>query len=104
MGDTRRYADRMALMDMTPRGELTSTGYALANPGSEYLILQPTESRDPISVQLVAGTYSAEWFSITDRKTQAADNVNVERDQRVELRPPFSAAGPSVLYLSSVAR
>ena len=41
MGDTLRYAERMDLIAMLPRGDLTSTGYALANPGREYLILQP---------------------------------------------------------------
>ena len=29
---------------MQPRGELSSTGYALASPGREYLILQPGET------------------------------------------------------------
>lgn len=28
-------------VDMQPRRDLASTGYALANPGSEYLVLEP---------------------------------------------------------------
>jgi hypothetical protein len=32
MGDTLRYAQRMNLIEMQPRGELSSTGYVLASP------------------------------------------------------------------------
>jgi hypothetical protein len=36
IGDTLGFARRMRLLAMTPRGELSSTGYALADPGREY--------------------------------------------------------------------
>jgi hypothetical protein len=39
MGDTLRFATRMNLLAMEPRGDLSSTGYALASPGEEYLVL-----------------------------------------------------------------
>ena len=41
MGDTRRYAERVGLVDMEPRPDLSSTRFTLANPGTEYLTLQP---------------------------------------------------------------
>ena len=41
MGDTVRYAERVWLIEMQPRGDLSSTGYLLASPGVEYLALQP---------------------------------------------------------------
>ncbi len=44
MGDTRRYAERVNLVDMAPHADLASTGYALAKPGTEYLVLQPKET------------------------------------------------------------
>ena len=40
MGDTLAYANRMNLAKATPRGDLASTGYCLANPGEEYLVLR----------------------------------------------------------------
>ena len=43
MGMTLAYANRMDLAGMTPRGELTSTGYCLAKPGAEYLVYAPLE-------------------------------------------------------------
>jgi Family of unknown function (DUF6298) len=41
MGFTRAYAEKINLVAMTPRGDLTSTTYALVNPGVEYLVYQP---------------------------------------------------------------
>ena len=64
MGDTRRYAERMNLIEMEPRGDLSSTGYALANPGEEYLVLEPNGDGRAFTVQLAAGRYSAEWFNV----------------------------------------
>jgi hypothetical protein len=98
MGDTRRYAERMPLVDMTPRGDLASTSFALASPGAEYLVLQPAESAGPFTVQLMAGTYAAEWFDVDARETRAGDVVSVDRDGGVSFTPPFGKAS-AVLYL-----
>ena len=56
MGDTRRYAERVSLVDMEPRTDVASTGFALANPGQEYLVLEPTGTgaRSPSSWNLAA--------------------------------------------------
>jgi hypothetical protein len=99
MGDTRRYAERMNLIDMVPRGDLASTGYALVNPGNEYLVLQPTDTADPFTVELTAGVYLAEWYSVNRRQTAGAGEVTVEGDGSIIFTSPFGAAGPSVLYL-----
>jgi hypothetical protein len=100
MGDTRRLAERVSLMDMAPRGELASTGYVLANPGSEYIVLQPAESADAFTVTLSARTYSLEWFSIATRATTAAQDVSIDTPGARKFSPP-SKAGPWVLYLKS---
>jgi hypothetical protein len=103
MGDTRRYADRMALVDMTPRGDLTSTAYALANPDAEYLVLQPAESADAFTVKLTAGTYAVEWFNLGTRTTTAASPLTVKRNRTERFAPP-GKDGPWVLYLKNVDR
>lgn len=103
MGDTLRFAQRMKLIQMEPRGDLTSTGYALANPGKEYLVLKPSETADPFTVTLDAGTYTAEWFSVDSRETLGAGKVMVER-ATISFSAPFEAAGPAVLYLKKVGR
>jgi hypothetical protein len=98
MGDTRRFAQRLHLLAMAPRGELSSTGYALANPGQEYLVLQP-DPAGRFTVRLAPGTYTTEWFSIPDRRTLPGHPVTVDRATAIGFRPPSDASGPTVLYL-----
>jgi hypothetical protein len=101
MGDTRRFAERMNLIALEPRGELTSTGYALANPGAEYLILEPTGSGEPFTVELEPGRYAVEWFDVTSRESRKADALAVDAAQQVKLTSPFSNV-PAVAYLASL--
>jgi len=99
MGDTRRFADRMQLIDMEPRDDLSSTGYALANSGQEYLVLQPDGVDGSFTVLLEPGTYTAEWFGIEDRKTVPGDGTAVERSTTTSFSRPSELSGPTVLYL-----
>ncbi len=102
MGDTLRYAQKMQLIAMQPRGELSSTGYALANLGEEYLVLQPCETTEPFTVKLPAGTYNVEWFSVNDHETKAGDPVMVKRARNQRFIAPFTQAGPAVAYLKRI--
>jgi hypothetical protein len=104
MGDTLRYAQRMKLIAMQPRGDLSSTGYVLANPGEEYLVLQPGEKGEPFTVTLEAGTYTVEWYSVNSRQTKDAGKLTVESSVTTTFSAPFEAAGPAVLYLEKVER
>jgi hypothetical protein len=103
MGDTLRFANRMNLIETQPRGELSSTGYALANPGAEYLILQPSATADPFTVRLAPGTYTAEWFGVDSRQTTEAGQVTVERDEPLSFTAPSAKTEPAVLYLRRAA-
>jgi hypothetical protein len=102
MGDTLHYAQKMNLIAMEPRGELSSTGYALAYPGKEYLILQPSESVEAFTVELAAGSYRVEWHSVNSQETSGAGQVTVERPTSVNFSAPFEAAEPAVLYLKKL--
>jgi hypothetical protein len=104
MGDTLRFAKRMNLIETQPHGELSSTGYALANPGEEYLVLQPSATADPFTVRLAAGTYTVEWFGVGGRQTMEAGEVTVERDESLGFTAPLAEAEPAVLYLRRAAR
>lgn len=104
MGDTRRYAERMKLVDMVPRGDLSSTGYALANPGTEYLVLQAGEANAGFEVQLAAGSYAVEWYSVASRETKKGSTMKVERAGKLTFTCPFPTPGPSVLYLKQAGR
>jgi len=98
MGDTRRFAERMNLVAMVPSGALSSTGYALADPGTEYLVLQPEETGAPFTVTLAAGSYTGEWYGVTSRETVDAGEVTGD----ASFAAPF--AGPAVLYLKRAGR
>jgi hypothetical protein len=99
MGDTARFAERMDLVRMEPLVDVSTTGYALANPGSEYLVLAPEGGE--LSVRLLRGRYLVEWFGVETRETVAAEAVTTERDAEVGFGPPAGIPGPAVLYLKA---
>jgi hypothetical protein len=103
MGDTRRYAERMDLLDMEPRADLSSTGYALANQGQEYLVLQPDETADPFTVTLDVGTYAVEWLVVDSRQTVPGQPTTVDRFTATSFAAPAQASGPTVLHLKRLA-
>src|SRR5262249_19582634 len=96
LGDTLNYANKMDLSAMTPQGNVSSTGYALVNPGSEYLIYQPNSGQ--FTVHLDAGQYAFEWFHPSDSAVALAGTINGGSQL---FTPPFS--GDAVLYLKSFA-
>lgn len=82
------------LSRMVPNGSLSSTGYVLANPGSEYLILQPGSGS--FTANLLAGTYSYEWFNPNTALSSLTGSTNASVGNNI-FTPPFS--GSAVLYL-----
>ncbi|GAA1439218.1 hypothetical protein GCM10009617_03090 [Leifsonia poae] len=100
MGDTRRFAERVGLVDMRPVTDVGSDGFALVNPGVEYLVLQADSAADAFTIELAPGTYEVEWFGIDRRETVPADGLTVDGSAGVvEFTSPI-ATGPAVLYLS----
>ncbi|MEV4319509.1 hypothetical protein [Actinocrispum sp. NPDC049592] len=93
MGDTRRYAETIDLISMMPRGDLTSTGYALADPGAEYLILHP--GGGTFTATVASGTYAVGWHDITSRSTSTGERLTVANDEPTT----FTTTGPAVLHL-----
>ena len=101
IGAVVTYANNLFsdLSKMVPRDNLSSTQYALANPGSEYLIVQPASG--PFTVEMRAGTYSYEWFDPTSASTAETGIVTVQAGNNA-FTPPFS--GSAVLYLKSATQ
>ncbi len=97
MGHARGYADKMNLAAATPRGDLVSTGYCLANPGSEYLVFQPGSGS--FTVNLATGAYSVEWFNPSNGSASSA--AQVAGGGTTGFTPPFG--GTAVLYLKAAA-
>jgi hypothetical protein len=86
------------LAKMLPNGDLSSTQYALANPGSEYLIVQPESGAFTLEMQ--RGTYSYEWLDPNTASTADRGVVSLMAGKNT-FTPPFS--GSAVLYLKSVS-
>jgi hypothetical protein len=98
MGYIRDYADRMNLAAMTPQGELSSTGHALATSGparSEYLVYAPSGGAFTVDLSKSSGRVRVEWMNpATGRKSAGED---VSGGARRTFTPPFD--GDAVLYL-----
>jgi hypothetical protein len=101
MGDTLRFAQRMRLTAMRPRGDLSSTGYVLADPGEEYLVLQPTEPATPFTVTLDPGTYTAQWHGINSRQRATTDELTVGSRAVIGFSAPLATPEPAVLHLTN---
>jgi hypothetical protein len=104
LGDTRRYPQKVRLAAMAPRGDLSSTGYALASPGQEYLVLQPAEQGGAFTVALEAGAYAAEWQDVATRETRGPEPVTVDGAGPTSFVAPFAQGSPAVLHLKRLGR
>lgn len=100
LGDTRRYARRMNLMAMQPRGDLATTRYCLANPAGprpEYLVYLPEGGKVTVDLSGSPGKLAVEWFDPKTAKTTRDEDV--AGGARQHFTAPFS--GDAVLYLFS---
>jgi hypothetical protein len=98
---TAQYAARCNLATTVPHSALSSTGYCIANPGSQYLVLRPGNS-GAFTVDLSAGagkTFSVEWLNVADSSAQILANVSGGSSAQSFISP-FSE--PSVLFLNEV--
>jgi hypothetical protein len=95
MGQSRKFAQRMNLAAATPRPELASSGYCLADPGVEYLVYQPGNG-ESFTVELKPGKYRCEWLNPANGTTVKAKRVE-SWGARQSFKAPFP--GDSVLYL-----
>ena len=96
IGAINRYAQKIDLAATAPRGDLTSTSFALVNPGSDYLIYQP--SGGIFTVDLQNGMYDYEWFNPATAAVAGSGTIFSAGGSQ-SFQPPFS--GDAVLFLSS---
>jgi len=100
LGYTLRYARRMSLAAMAPRGDLASTKHCLANPGTEYLVYLPAGGAATVDLSAAKGELAIEWFDPAAGKA-VAGGVGQGGASR-EFTAPFR--GPAVLYLARPGR
>jgi hypothetical protein len=96
MGDAARWASRLDLAAMMPQDKLASTGYCLANPGSEYLVYLPAGGEVTVDLSAVARTLAAEWLDPKTGKITRGDTI--AGGGSCQLKAPFP--GEAVLCLA----
>jgi len=102
MGYIRRYADRMNLAGMTPKGKLSSTGHVLATAESarpEILVYAPSGGTFSVDLTTCSGRLAAEWFDPATGTTSTGGEVAGGASST--FTPPFP--GDAVLFLSGSA-
>jgi len=97
MGYTLAYANRMNLALATPRNDLASTKYCLANPGTEYLVYLPDGGEVTVDLSAASGTLAVEWLNPDTGETTPAETATGGDKQA--FTAPFD--GDAVLYIAS---
>lgn len=95
LGDTRSLATRINLVAMTPRNNLASSKYCLADAGKEYLVYLPSGGNVSVDLSAALGELAVEWFNPVTGKTQ--NSKAVHGGARRDFKAPFE--GDAVLYL-----
>ena len=99
MGRARLLAERMDLARARPAGELASTGYCLAQPGSRYLVYLPQGGTASVDLSAAPGRFSAEWYGPKTGESRSAPPV--EGGASRHFKPPFE--GDAVLFIAAHA-
>jgi Family of unknown function (DUF6298)/Putative collagen-binding domain of a collagenase len=97
MGQTAVYATTMDLAAAVPRSDVSSTKYALAATGSEFLVYQPEGGSFTVNLEDATSRFAVEWLDPASGKTHVGDPIAGGRT--LTFTPPFG--GPAVLYLRS---
>jgi hypothetical protein len=102
MRQTGSYAARCNLNTTVPKSALSSTGYCIATPGTQYLVLQPSSSRSSFTVNLSAGRgkmFSVEWLNVRNDNVSYGSPV-AGGSAAQSFTVPFS--GAAALFLNAV--
>jgi hypothetical protein len=92
IGDVVAYAQKIDLKHMTPQGSLSTSGYALADHGSQYLVFGNSNG---FTVATEPGIYTFEWFNPSNHRIVETGSLKALNSQT--FTAPFS--GAAVLWL-----
>jgi hypothetical protein len=100
IGYARIYLRRLDLSTMIPHGELATTHYCLANPGSGlYLVYTPKREAVEVDATASAGMLQVEWFEpATGNVIHAAD---VAGGKMIRLMAPYNTDAVLLLRASA---
>lgn len=95
LGDTRSLATRINLVAMTPRNDLASSTYCLADAGKQYVVYLPSGGNVSVDLSAVIGELAVEWVNPSTGKVQRSKAVH--GGARRDFKAPFD--GDAVLYI-----
>ncbi len=95
MGHARRLAERLDLAALTPREDLASTRYCLADPGRQYVIYLPDGGQVEVDLSAADKPLAVEWLDPRAGTSRAGEPV-AGAGKRILLSP---LNGPAVLVL-----
>lgn len=122
MGHVLQYSQRMDLAETSPKGDISTTGYALVNPGKEYLVYLPSSGHwgmryfdkfalhgwmnwitrrigwtetAIVDLSVSSETFEVEWFN--PRTGKITDGGNIKGGGKRSFASPFT--GDAVLYI-----
>jgi hypothetical protein len=76
IAETRQVAANLDLTGMTPQGDLSSTGYALADPTKgEYVVYAPSGGSFSVDLSGSSGSLHAAWVNVASAATTNAGTV-----------------------------
>jgi len=75
MGRAVALSRNLDLGVMTPRPDLTSSGFALADPGERYIVYKPAGLRCRLDLRDAPGPFRVEWLHLTDETSVAGDAI-----------------------------
>jgi len=96
MGETRRLAERVNLARILPRGDLASTRFCLAEPGSEYIVYLPEGGEVTVDLSGAEGPLRVKWIDPVEGTVRGG--AEVAGGGKRTFRAPL--AGDAVLHLS----
>ncbi|MBE0542782.1 MAG: hypothetical protein IH623_15605 [Verrucomicrobia bacterium] len=95
MGHTRRLAERLELAALTPRADLASSRYCLADPGRQYVVYLPEGGQVEVDLSVATEPLAVEWITPVDGKREAGRPA--AGGGKHTLQAPFR--GPAVLLV-----
>lgn len=105
LGYIRKYSLKLNLVNVAPHGDLSSTGYCLAqtsSTGAEYLVYAPSGGKFTLDLSAMPASRSlrSEWFNPSTGAASAGKTIPAGSPAQV-FAAPFS--GDAVLYLVDAA-
>jgi len=87
LGQTRKFAEKIDLINSQPDQNIASTEYCLAVPGKEYLVYLPDTNIVTINLRDDPGKFTCQWFNTISGISVEGETLN--GGKTIELQTPF---------------